>query len=145
MTKRLLLDINALLALGWSNHPFHRPVRERLLRMPCPWATCALVQLGFLRLSMNPAAVAPNAAAAAAQAHALLKQLVSDSEHQYMDAAPAPADTSSFARALGHNQINDLQLIEIARANNCLLLSADKGLIQHFPNIVEPLRLQWLV
>ena len=79
MTKRLLLDINALLALGWSNHPFHRPVRERLLRMPCPWATCALVQLGFLRLSMNPAAV--------------------------------------------------------------LLLSADKGLIQHFPGIVEPLRL----
>ncbi len=141
MTKRLLLDINALLALGWSNHPFHQAIRERLMRAPCPWASCALVQLGFLRLSMNPAAVAPNAAATGVQAHALLKQLVSDSEHQYMDAAPAPADVASFARALGHNQINDLQLIEIARANNCLLLTADKGLIQHFPIIVEPLRL----
>ena len=141
MTKRLLLDINALLALGWANHPFHRAVRERLLQVACPWATCAMVQLGFLRLSMNPAAVAPNAAASGTQAHALLKQLVSDRERQYLDTAPAPAETPSFSKALGHNQINDLQLIEIARANECMLLSADKGLIQHYPSLVEALRL----
>lgn len=104
-----------------------------------------MVQLGFLRLSMNPAVVAPSAAASSAQAHTLLKQLVSDREHLYVDAAPAPADTPSFAHTLGHNQINDLQLIEIARANRCLLLSADKGLIQHYPHIVEALRLKRLL
>jgi len=56
-----------------------------------------MVQLGFLRLSMNPAAMAPNFAATGAQAHALLARLVAD--------------------------------------------SADKGLIQHHPGIVEPLRI----
>jgi uncharacterized protein len=96
MTKRLLLDINALLALGWSNHPFHRAVRARLLHDSCPWASCAMVQLGFLRLSMNPAVVAPNAAASGTQAHALLKQLVSDRAHQYIDSAPAPADSPGW-------------------------------------------------
>jgi uncharacterized protein len=141
MTKRLLLDVNALLALGWSNHPFHAAVRDRLQRAPCPWATCAMVQLGFLRLSMNPAAMAPNSAATGVQAHALLARLVADSEHVYVDFAPAPAQATSFAAALGHNQINDLHLIAIANANNCLLLSADKGLIQHHPAIVELLRI----
>ena len=49
MTKRLLLDLNALLALGWVNHPFHDAVRTRLMQSQCCWATYALVQLGFLR------------------------------------------------------------------------------------------------
>jgi predicted nuclease of predicted toxin-antitoxin system len=64
---------------------------------------------------------------------------VSDSEHQYVDDAPAPAETKAFAGLLGHNQVNDQHLIEIARANDCLLLTADKSLIQHFLALVSPL------
>jgi uncharacterized protein len=139
MTKRLLLDVNALLALGWRNHPFHGVVKKRLMESSTSWGTCAIVQLGFLRPSMNPSAMAPNSAASAAQAHTLLSRLVSDSEHQYVDNAPEPAQSMAFARLLGHNQVNDQHLIEIARANDCLLLTADKSLIQHFPALVAPL------
>lgn len=90
---------------------------------------------------MNPAAVAPNAAASGTHARKLLKLLVSDSAPLYTDSAPAPADSAGFASVLGRNQINDLQLIEIARANNCILPTADQGLIRHFSNNIEPLRL----
>ena len=56
--RRLLLDVNALLALAWPNHQFHRAVVARLDTRPSPrWATCALTQLGFVRLSSNPAVV----------------------------------------------------------------------------------------
>ena len=54
----LLLDVNALMALAWPNHQHHRAVVDRLDRPPAPeWATCALTQLGFVRLSSNPAVV----------------------------------------------------------------------------------------
>ncbi len=99
-----------------------------------------MVQLGFLRLSMNPAAIAPNLPASGVQAHALLGFLVADSNHLYISNAPEPAKSPAFAQALGHNQVNDLYLIEIARVNNCVLLTADKSLIQHFSTFVEPLR-----
>ena len=56
--RTLLLDVNTLLALAWPNHQFHRPVVARLDQRPPPrWATCALTQLGFVRLSSNPAIV----------------------------------------------------------------------------------------
>ena len=54
----LLLDVNSLLALGWSTHQFHQKVVARLERRPHqPWGTCALTQLGFVRLSCNEVAM----------------------------------------------------------------------------------------
>lgn len=54
----LLLDTNALLALAWPNHQFHIAVMQRLETSPAPeWRTCLLTQLGFARLSSNPAIV----------------------------------------------------------------------------------------
>jgi uncharacterized protein len=53
----LLLDVNVLLAIAWPNHQFHEAATA-LLSSRNRWATCALTQLGFIRLSSNPAAVA---------------------------------------------------------------------------------------
>ena len=54
-SEPLLLDTNALLALAWPNHQYHREVFARLERQPVmPWVTCALTQLDFVRLSSNP-------------------------------------------------------------------------------------------
>jgi len=44
--------------LAWPNHQFHNAVLARLEQRPVPrWATCALTQLGFVRLSSNPTIV----------------------------------------------------------------------------------------
>ena len=52
----LLLDLNVLLAVAWPNHQFHASANSALSRKN-RWATCALTQLGFIRLSSNPAAI----------------------------------------------------------------------------------------
>ena len=51
-----LLDINVLLALAWPNHQHHAVAEAWFLRhAKSGWATCSLTELGFVRLSSNPA------------------------------------------------------------------------------------------
>ena len=77
----LLLDLNFLLALAWPNHQFHAAAVARLQKTKESWATCALTQLGFIRLSSNVAVVGvPKSPADAA---ALLALLVQDPRHHY--------------------------------------------------------------
>jgi predicted nucleic acid-binding protein len=72
----LLLDVNVLLALAWPNHQFHVASLRALQSRRDRWATCALTQLGFIRLSSNPAAIPT--AKGPAEAAALLEAMVAD-------------------------------------------------------------------
>jgi toxin-antitoxin system PIN domain toxin len=49
-----LLDINLLLALLWERHEPHRAAKRWFERVAL-FATCPLTQLGFVRISANPA------------------------------------------------------------------------------------------
>ncbi|MBL8175293.1 MAG: hypothetical protein JNK48_11535 [Bryobacterales bacterium] len=53
----LLLDVNVLLAIAWPNHQFHRAA-VKAVSARNRWATCALTQLGFIRLSSIPVVLA---------------------------------------------------------------------------------------
>jgi hypothetical protein len=53
----LLLDINVLLALAWPHHQFHAAASRRFQASRDQWATCALTQLGFIRISSNPTVI----------------------------------------------------------------------------------------
>lgn len=82
--RPLLLDVNALLALAWPNHQFHTAVLARLEQQPVPqWATCALTQLGFVRLSSNPTIV--EVRKTPAEAVDLLADLTRDQQHVYLE------------------------------------------------------------
>ena len=122
----LLLDTNALLALGWPNHQCHREVIARLERQPdMPWATCALTQLGFVRLSSNPTVVGIRKTPG--QALAMLSELVSDSQHRYLEVLPSlPGVQQHFQRLLSHNQVTDAYLLAVALANRAVLLTLDR-------------------
>jgi predicted nucleic acid-binding protein len=71
---KYLLDVNVLLALAWPSHEFHASAHHWWIGSGKRWATCALTELGFIRLSSNPSftrdAVTPYEAAA------LLERLV---------------------------------------------------------------------
>jgi len=127
--KPLLLDVNVLLALAWPNHQFHNAVLERLDRRPTPmWATCLLTQLGFVRLSSNPAIV--DIRQSPVQAIKLLRQLTADEHHQYIDFLPTLADVEgTFKPLLGHQQVTDAYLVAVAEANNATLLTLDQRLV----------------
>jgi len=126
--ETLLLDVNALLALGWANHQFHAAVLERLDRKPPPlWATCALTQLGFVRLSSNPAAVGTHKSPA--EALDLLTALVADPLHVFVGALPPAGDVAGgFSRILGHRQVTDAYLGGLARSCGARLLTFDRRL-----------------
>jgi len=124
----LLLDVNVLLAIAWPNHQFHATAIAALSSQN-RWATCALTQLGFIRLSSNPAAVttpkSPDEAAG------LLARLVSDSFHVYLDSLPAPASEDwrdAFTTLLGHRQVTDAYLLKLAAANHGALVTFDRRL-----------------
>ena len=125
-SRPLLRDTNALLALAWPNHQYHRAVVGRLERQPAmPWATCALTQLGFVRLSANPAVV--RVRKTPAQSLAVLSELVSDGQHRYLDPLPSlPAVKQHFRRLLGHNQVTDAYLLAVAATNRAVLLTLDR-------------------
>lgn len=124
----LLLDVNVLLAIAWPNHQFHSAAIEALSHGN-RWATCALTQLGFIRLSSNPAVV--GTARTPQQALALLADLVGDSLHVYLDALPAPTSgewQSAFAGLFGHQQVTDAYLLQLAAAHSAVLLTFDRRL-----------------
>jgi toxin-antitoxin system PIN domain toxin len=127
--RPLLLDVNALLALAWPNHQFHNAVLARLERRSAPrWATCALTQLGFVRLSSNPNIV--EVRKTPAEAIDLLADLTRDQQHVYLETLPAlPHIASAFRHLLGHQQVTDAYLIGVAEANGATLLTLDRRVV----------------
>ncbi|HTS62261.1 MAG TPA: TA system VapC family ribonuclease toxin [Candidatus Acidoferrales bacterium] len=121
-----LLDVNVLLALAWPNHQFHAAVVRAMQRNRNRWATCALTQLGFIRLSSNP--VALPGAKSPAECAALLEVMVSDPSHVYLNRLPPAAGHPSFARLLGHNQVTDAYLLLLARRHNAIFVTFDTRL-----------------
>ena len=49
-----LLDVNVLLGCAWKNHAGHPALLDWLLKGHA-WATCPLVESGFMRISMTTA------------------------------------------------------------------------------------------
>jgi toxin-antitoxin system PIN domain toxin len=128
-SELLLLDVNVLLAIAWPNHQFHAAARRRLERTRSRWATCALTQLGFVRLSSNPAVV--TAAKRPAEAVALLAVLVSDGRHEYLASLPSPAEAETrpiFDTLLGAGQVTDAYLLGLARRHKAVLVTFDARL-----------------
>ncbi len=132
-----LLDTNGLLALAWPNHQHHAKAHEWFAtQAKRGWATCAFTQLGFVRLSSNPAysreAVSPQEAAA------LLRQWTRHKAHHFWS-SPAADMPAIYLRALGHQQVNDAWLVEVARKNKGRLITLDTHLSAHAveDNLVE--------
>jgi uncharacterized protein len=127
--KAALLDTNVLLALAWPNHQHHAEAHAWFAaHAERGWATCAFTQLGFVRLSANPAytadAVSPRDAAA------LLREWTRLKSHHFW-ASPAADDPAIYVRSIGHQQVNDAWLVEVARHHKGRLVTLDSRLAAH--------------
>jgi toxin-antitoxin system PIN domain toxin len=127
--KAALLDTNVLLALAWPNHQHHAQAHDWFgAHAKKGWATCAFTQLGFIRLSSNPSytsdAVPPQDAATLLQKWTRLKT------HRFWP-SPAADAPMIYARAFGHQQINDAWLIEVARRNAGRFVTLDTKVTVH--------------
>ena len=127
--KPALLDTNVLLALAWPNHQHHAPAHRWFAsESRHGWATCAFTQLGFIRLSSNPAYT--SSAVPPAEAATLLEQWVIHPRHVFWK-SPAAHSPRIYAHALGHQQVNDAWLVEVAREAKGRLVTLDTRLPVH--------------
>ena len=115
-----LLDVNALIAAIWINHPDHAKadawVRGKQV------VTCPLSELGFLRISTNPKALKSDMQSA----RQLLEGFLQKYKAQFL-AADLPALQS---KAQNSDQVTDQYLAELASSKGMKLATLDSN-IQH--------------
>ena len=125
----LLLDVNALLALGWAEHEAHAAVVKRLARA-IPWATCPITQLGFVRISATSGIFSRTLSPP--QAHSALTALCADKQHRFLAAHPSVTD-ADFSQLSGARQTTDAYLLALAQHHQMRLLTLDRRLANAFP------------
>lgn len=118
-----LLDVNALLALGFIEHEFHPRVSAWVKAQRSPaLATCSITELGFVRILSQ----APPYGFTVAQAQNLLLKL------KKSDAFIFTADDHDISRlpawVKSPRQTTDGHLMELARANQATLATLDGGI-----------------
>lgn len=124
-----LLDVNVLLALSWPGHKFHETVQKWFGRNASKgWATCPMVEAGFVRILSNPAfsahAVSPKEATDA------LRFNTRHVAHRFWpDDIPLAGALSNLEdRVRGHQQITDGYLLALAIHHRGKLATLDKGI-----------------
>jgi hypothetical protein len=123
-----LLDVNLLVALAWPNHVHHVQAHRWFRdRSQSGWATCSIVELGFVRVSSNaraiPAAVSPQ------EAMALLQRITALPGHQFWadDLRFADSPLVARSRVVGHQQVTDAHLVGLAQQRGGRLATFDVG------------------
>jgi len=115
---RFLLDVNALLAAIWVNHPDH--AKADAWAQGKELATCPLSELGFLRISTHPKALNSDMPAACK----LLEGFLQQHRPEFVP-ADLPALTTS---ARSSDQVTDLYLAQLADSKGLKLATLDTGI-----------------
>jgi toxin-antitoxin system PIN domain toxin len=127
--KTALLDLNILTALLWPAHE-HHDIAHRWFRARAnaQWATCALTQLGFVRIVSNPAF--SRDALSSFGAVALLAANLSTPSHEFWtDTLQLPAAIKGMEPGLqGYLQLTDAYLLALANHRKGTLATFDRGL-----------------
>ncbi|MCL2467288.1 MAG: PIN domain-containing protein [Micrococcales bacterium] len=119
-----LPDVNVLVALLHPGHVHHH-VAQQWFANAKRFATTAVTEAGLLRMALNPTVTGTEASTAAALAS--LRSLRSDARAQFLP------DDSSLAHAtvdliglMGHKQVTDLHLVNLAACHGARLVTLDK-------------------
>lgn len=123
-----LLDVNVLLALAWPQHVHHATATAWFdADDELAWATTALTELGFVRVSANPAFV--DEAVTPAEAVRLLVELTGHGRHErWTDDLPLDDPGTSWNDVVTHRQVTDARLLALARHAGGRVVTFDQGM-----------------
>ncbi len=122
-----LLDVNALVALAWDSHVHHAAMRAWFRTNSREgWATCAVTESGFVRVSSNPK-VLPSFIAVE-DARRVLAALRELGRHRFVGNDVSLTDRD-VPRIASHRQVTDAQLLTLARRNGIRLATFDSELL----------------
>jgi len=116
----VLPDVNLLLAFGWRSHPHHRRCRSWIAGLS-GLSTCAITELGFLRVSMSPAY-----RASYQDASNVLQTLTSLETATFL---ACDLSTSQIAPVASYKDTTDCYLVELARKHSLKLATLDQRLL----------------
>jgi len=134
--RTALLDLNILTALLWPAHEHHEAAHRWFGgRRNGRWATCALTELGLMRLVTNPSF--SREALSPADALTLLSSNLSHDKHDFWveDLSVAEALGDVPRKLQGHKQVTDCYLLALARHHG--------GVLATFDRAIEPLAAGW--
>ncbi len=121
-----LLDVNALVALGWDSHVHHRAVREWFRDQSDEgWQTCPITESGFVRVSSNPKVLPHRIDVASATR--FLAELRKVGKHRFLTDDVSITD-DDFPEVHGYRQVTDAHLLTVARRNGVPLLTFDRSI-----------------
>lgn len=129
MTRRHLLDLNVLIALTEPGHERYRAAQEWFVGSGHrSWGICPLTELGFLRLTTNPA-YHPGPRTLE-QAVAILQALKGRPGYWFREIGESwVAVTAPFARRIfGHQQVTDAYLLGLAIKDDGVMVTFDRGM-----------------
>ncbi len=124
-----LLDVNALIALLWEDHPFHGKASTWFSRhAQAGWSTCAITQSGFVRV-MNQPALAARQRTVPELADQLLHSLAHPAHRLLaLDFSFDDVLRACTGGVVGHRQVTDAYLLTAAMRAGMKLLTFDSGL-----------------
>lgn len=126
--------MNLLLALAWPTHIHHTAAHTWFAEnADSGWATCQLTQLGFVRLSMQPAVV--KFPVIFGDAFDSLGQSTSHPAHRFwtLDSGLDAIAPEIRGRIMGHQQLTDALLLNLAIAHGGQLATFDKRIAALLP------------
>jgi toxin-antitoxin system PIN domain toxin len=123
-----LLDGNVLVALVVEDHVHHEAVRD-WFDPEVPFATCPITQGALLRLLIRFGASGLDAAT-------VLAGLTGQRRHQFWPDGIG-YDRVRADKLLGHRQVTDAYLAELARSHQGRLATVDRGLAGLHADVAE--------
>src|ERR1700682_6615894 len=124
--SRYLLDVSALVALGFKEHEFFEPVVSEVQAVSPgedEFATCAITELGFVRVL-----ALPQYGLSVEESKASLLQLKSSSRIGFAFVADA-LDASRLPRWVKTpKQVTDGHLVQLAKVNGAVLATLDRNI-----------------
>jgi uncharacterized protein len=124
-----LLDPNVLISLVVSDHVHHEPAEKWLSAISAPFATCPSTQGSLVRLLVREGQPAGTA-------REVVNAIASDSRHEFWPDSISFGDVE-LAGVVGHRQVTDAYLAQLARTHKGRLATFDQGLAQLHSDIAE--------
>jgi uncharacterized protein len=124
-----LLDANVLIALVVADHVHHNVAEEWFVASGDTFATCPITEGSLLRLLIREGQTATSA-------QAILTAVKDSERHEFWPDAVSYRDVP-LNGVLGHRQVTDSYLAQLARAQDGRLATFDHGLAKQHPDVAE--------
>jgi len=123
-----LLDVNVVVALAWPNHVHHVAAHTWLSSWTDRWATTAVTEAGFVRVSSS--GIASAAAVRPVDAISLFGRIRGHPDHDFWPDTIEGVVGNAVApeRVLGHRQATDAHLLALAIAQGGTVATFDAGM-----------------